>query len=221
MSQVLNRLRLLGQPQVLFEIAMNFVLPWLVYREVAPLYGETPALIASAVPPLIQSALELVRHRRLDALSVLVLAGIAFSIAAMALGGSPAVLLMRESFITGLFGAAFLASSFLRRPALYYLARATMARKGARAVEGFEQTAAPQGRLAPWIRLMNTVWGTGLLAEALLRVALIQAWSPERVLLVAPWVSYGVMGALVLWTGWYGRVIRQRRDSAQTQMALD
>jgi hypothetical protein len=50
------------------------------------------------------SGIELLRFRRIDALSLLVLAGILLSLLAMLLGGSPRVLLMRESLLSGLFG---------------------------------------------------------------------------------------------------------------------
>jgi hypothetical protein len=40
----------------LFELAVNLVLPWLAYRLAVPHWGETGGLIASAVPPLVWSA---------------------------------------------------------------------------------------------------------------------------------------------------------------------
>lgn len=75
------------------ELAVNFVLPWVVYRLALPSWGESGALYASAVPPLLWGIVEFARTRRVDALSAIALLGIALSIALMAGGGSPRLLL--------------------------------------------------------------------------------------------------------------------------------
>jgi hypothetical protein len=59
----------------------QFLLPWLCYRWAVPQWGETAGLIASSLPPLLWSGIELLRFRRIDALSLLVLAGILLSLA--------------------------------------------------------------------------------------------------------------------------------------------
>lgn len=114
---------------LILELVVNLVLPWLAYRIAQPHYGDTGALYASAIPPLVWSIVEFIRLRRVDALSVLVLLGIALSIVAMALGGSPRVLLMRESLVSGAIGVAFVVSLVLARPLIFYLARASIARQ--------------------------------------------------------------------------------------------
>ena len=55
------------RPAFLLELAVNLLLPWLAYRLAAPHWGETGGLIASAVPPVIWSLVELARFRRVDA----------------------------------------------------------------------------------------------------------------------------------------------------------
>src|ERR1700760_4195238 len=102
------------RPGFVLELAVNFLLPWLAYRLALRGVGDTGALIASAVPPLVWSTIELARFRRVDALSVMVVAGIALSVAAMALGGSPRMLLLRESLVSGAVGLVFLLSLPMR-----------------------------------------------------------------------------------------------------------
>lgn len=126
------------RPGFVLELAINFLLPWLAYRFALPHLGETGALIASAVPPMVWSVIELVRFRRVDALSAMVVAGIVLSIVAMALGGSPRMLLLRESLVSGAIGVVFLLSLPLRRPLIFYLARATVAREMEGGAERFE-----------------------------------------------------------------------------------
>ena len=117
------------RPAFVFELAVNFLLPWLAYRLALPHFGETGALIVSAVPPLLWSLVELVRFRRVDALSMMIVGGIVLSIAAMGLGGSTRMLLLRESLVSGFIGVTFLLTLPLRRPLIFYLARATVARE--------------------------------------------------------------------------------------------
>ncbi|MDR3429417.1 VC0807 family protein [Silvimonas sp.] len=198
---------------LIIEILVNFVLPWLVYRQVEAQWGSHNALLASAIPPVLWSVLELVRHRRLDALSLLVIAGIVLSVGAVALGGSPTLMLMRESLITGAFGLAFLISAGLRRPLIYYLARATVAREKGDAMARFEQYCTDgNGKIARWLIVMSLVWGGGLLAEMALRLWLAQTLSIERFLLISPWLSYGIYAALGGWTWWYRRQLRNRHQ---------
>ncbi|GGP25419.1 VC0807 family protein [Silvimonas amylolytica] len=197
------------KPGFVLEILVNFVLPWLVYRQMQPHWGEHNALLASALPPIIWSAVGLVRHRRLDAMSALVVVGILLSLGAVMLGGSPALLLMRESLITGAIGMAFLVSALLRRPLTYYLARAALARESGFSKARFEQLFIDaNGRVAGWMTVMTLVWGGGLLAETLLRLWLIKIIPVAQFLLVAPWISYGIYAALGAWTWWYRNQLR-------------
>jgi hypothetical protein len=88
-------------------------------------------MIASSVPPILWSAAEFARHRRVDAFSILVLAGIAFSLLALFGGGGARFLQLREDLVTGAIGLVFLVSLAIRRPLIFYLARATMLRNSA------------------------------------------------------------------------------------------
>lgn len=192
------------------ELAVNFLLPWLAYRLALPHLGETGALVASAVPPVVWSLVELLRHRRVDALSVMVLAGIALSIAAMALGGSPRMLLLRESLVSGAIGVVFLLSLPMRRPLIFYLARATVAREMPGGAAHFESLYRERPRLAAALRTLTLVWGAGLTGETALRAWMVLSWPIERFLVVSPFIGYGIYGGLTLWTLWYRRTMTER-----------
>ena len=99
-----------GKLFVALDFLVNLGGPWLVYRLVEGSTSITGALIWSSVPPIIWSLWQLVHSRKLDVISMLVIAGIGASLAATMLGGNPRLLLVRESFITGIFGLVFLAS---------------------------------------------------------------------------------------------------------------
>ena len=198
-------------PKLVFEFAVNLLLPWLAYRIALPHYGETGALYASAVPPLVWSAVEFARFRRVDALSAFVLLGIVLSIAVMALGGSPRMLLIRESLASGLIGVVFLGSLALPRPLTFYLARATLARQQADGPARFEMLWRETPVLRGAMRLMTLVWGAGLTLECLLRCGFAWYWPVERVLVVSPIVSYAIYGVMLAWTFWCQRRLRARR----------
>lgn len=189
------------------ELAVNLLLPYAVYQWTLPGWGEHGALLWSALPPTAWSAWELARHRRLDALSLMVLAGIALSLLAMLGDGDARWLLARESLASGAIGAVFLASLALRRPLVTHLALAGAARRSAQARAQMEQGLGHPA-VARGMRLLTLWWGGGLVAECALRLWLAFHWPATRVLALAPWISYGVMGLLAAGT-WLGR--RRRR----------
>ncbi|WP_025598508.1 VC0807 family protein [Burkholderia sp. WSM2230] len=201
------------RPGLVVEIAVNFVLPWLAYRLTLPHLGETGALLASAAPPLAWSLVELARFRRVDALSMMVVAGIVLSIGAMALGGSPRMLLLRESLVSGAVGVAFLLSLGLRRPLIFYLARATVAREMEGGAQRFETLWRERPAVASSMRLMTLVWGVGLTGETALRAWLALDWPIERFLAVSPFIGYGIYGAMALWTLRYRQTVRSRAEA--------
>ncbi|HDR9084315.1 hypothetical protein KDX05_01090 [Burkholderia vietnamiensis] len=197
---------------LLLELVVNLLLPWVAYRVAHPHFGETGALYASAVPPIVWSVVEFVRSRRVDAVAAIVLLGIALSLIGMALGGDARTLLMRESLASGSIGVVFLLSLFRDRPLIFYLARATVAREMAGGAERFETVWAEQPYLRRMLRLMTLVWGTCMTVEMLLRLWMVMTWPVERVLVVSPIMGYTVFGTLLLWTFWYRRRIRERNS---------
>jgi hypothetical protein len=183
----------------------------------APL-GEVRALLASSAPPIAWSLVEFARNRRVDALSVLVLAGIALSLLAMLGGGGAKFLQLREKLVTGAIGLAFLVSALIGKPLVYELARANMRRKSAGEAEQFEALGAHAG-FRRTMTVMTIVWGLGLVADVAVGVALVLTLSIRTYLIVNPILSYGTMGALTLWTFLYAR--RARRGGEERRAAAE
>ncbi|SDH63088.1 hypothetical protein SAMN04487926_106140 [Paraburkholderia steynii] len=202
------------RPAQVLELVVNLVLPWVAYRLAQPYWGETGGLIASAVPPVAWSIVELVRFRRADALSLTVLLGIVLSIGAMALGGDPRMLLFRESLVSGAIGVAFLLSLLVGRPAVFYLTRAFVAREMTNGAAHIDMLWRERPAFARGIRVLTATWGLGLTGETALRGWMAWHWPIERVLVVSPFVGYGIFGALMVWTLWYRRTLR---DLAQNE----
>ncbi|TDV36137.1 hypothetical protein C7405_10438 [Paraburkholderia caballeronis] len=197
------------RPAFIAELAVNLLLPWVAYRLALPRWGDGGGLIASAVPPAVWSIVGLVRFRRIDALSATVLLGIALSLGAMAFGGGPRVLLMRESLASGVIGVVFLLSLVMKRPLVFYLARATVARETPEGVARFELLWQERREFASAMRVLTAVWGIGLVGETAVRGWLATTWPVERFLVVSPLLGYGLFGALMAWTLWYRTRIRR------------
>jgi hypothetical protein len=198
-------------PVVAVEIGVNLIAPFVISDTLQAHWGEIAALLASSAPPLVWSLAGLVRRGRIDALSVMVLAGIVLSLLAMAGGGSARFLQLREKLVTALIGLAFLGSAAIGRPLIGPLARATVARESADALATFEARR-NEPRLRRMIMVMTLVWGFGLLADFAVSVLLIESMSVADYLVAGPIVGYGSIGGLTLWTVIYRR--RARRAMA-------
>ena len=208
LSELVTWLRRNG-PHLVLELAVNFALPLAIYDRAAPRLGDAGALLASSAPPILWSLAEFARRRRIDALSVLVLAGIALSLLAFLGGGSARFLQLRENMVTMLIGLVFLGSAAIGRPLIFMLARAGLARKSPEELAAFEaKRDLPRFRRV--MTLMTLVWGFGLVGLAVLACVLVYALSIHDYLLVSPFAGYGTMGALALWTIWYRRLAQRR-----------
>ena len=186
------------------EVVVNFALPALTYNLAKPHLGDTGALMAASAPPLAWTAVEFVRHRRIDALSLLVLTGIALSLLAFFGGGGVRLLQLREHLVTALVGMIFLGSLAIGRPLIYHLARARLRRVSAVELQYFE---AIEGGdvFRRTMTLLTLAWGFGLVAESALACALVFALTIPQFLVVSPILGTSVIVTLTAWTFWYAR----------------
>lgn len=204
--------------RVLFalDLAVNFLLPWLLYRASRPHVGETHAIMISAGAPMVWGLFQFARSRKVDTFSVLSLAGIVVSFAIIALGGSPKVLLVRESLIIGATGLVFIVSALIGRPLMLAVVRGLgesvpagdtgMLARAREELETFADT--------PWFRRLMTsltvAFGLFAIAEMAARIALALILPTERFLLVAPIVRYTVAGMMMSWMFLYVRPVFRR-----------
>lgn len=216
-ARILAWLRASGG-HVLVEALVNFILPFVIYSYAEGPFGDVRALLLSSAPPIAWSLIEFARHRRVDALSVLVVAGIVLSLLAMIGGGGPKFLQLRENLVTGIIALVFLGSAAIGKPLVYQLARASMMRKSADEAQEF---AALQVHAAfrRTMTVMTLVWGLGLLANVAVSVALVFALTIREYLIVGPIVGYATMGALTLWTFLYAQRARRRGEERRAAMA--
>ncbi|GBQ99013.1 hypothetical protein GLI01_10560 [Gluconacetobacter liquefaciens] len=202
----MNTLRRRGPSLALFvvDMAVNFAAPMLIYNQMQAVRGDVDALMASSIPPLAWSIGGFLVRRRIDALSLIALAGIALSLLAFIGSGSARLLELREQAVTFLIGLAFLLSAAIGKPLIYPLARATMARQSSQALADFD-AGRNDASVRHTIMAMTLVWGFGLLANVVVSVALIYSLSISTYLMLGPILGYTTMGGLALWTVLYRR----------------
>jgi hypothetical protein len=108
-------------PNVLFDVVGTIS----VFLLLAPHFASSSVipLLAASLVPIAAIALNAVQKRRVDIIGVIVLVGLAASIAAAAFGGGQRLLLLRESMSTGAIGFALCISPIFPKPIGYYIIR--------------------------------------------------------------------------------------------------
>ena len=198
---------------IAIELLVNIALPYVIYVKAEAGIGQVRALLAASLPPILWSGIEFARKRRIDAVSILVLAGIVLSLLAFLGGGSVRFLQLRENLVTGLIGLVFLGSAAIGRPLIYQLARAGKLRESPAEAARFESLR-DNPRFRRSMTIMTLVWGFGLLAQTGVACLLVFALSIRRYLVVGPIVGYGMMGGLALWTFWFVKRLKRRGAEA-------
>jgi len=194
------------------EILVNLALPYLIYSLVQPPLGDVAALIAASGPPILWSIVELARNRRIDALSVIVLLGLALSLLAFFGGGSVQFLQLRERLVTALIGLVFLGSAAIEKPLMYELVRAFLARANDPELQRVESLHDNKFFKAG-MTTMTLVWGFGLLADAAASIALVYVLPIRTYLVVNMVMGYASIGSLTLWNLWFGRRMRRKGEA--------
>jgi hypothetical protein len=198
------------------EVAVNFLLPFLIYSYGASRLGSVQALMAASAPPILWSIGAFIRERKVDAISILVLSGIGLSLIAFAGGGGVKFLQLRENLVVGLVGLVFLGSAAIGRPLIHQLAKAGSRRRSAERGEAFEALG-DDVRFRGAMTAATLAWGLGLVAACALNCALVFMMSIKQFLLISAPIGYGTVGLLTAWTFWY--VPRARREAEARQAA--
>lgn len=181
------------------SLIVNGLGPLVLYTLLRPHLSELAALSATLAIPLGEGALTLARHRRLNVFGAMVATSLVLSMVAVGLGGTPRMLLMRESFLSGAFGIMMLLSLPWRQPLVYYIARHFIAGHVPARADDFHRKAT-----VPWLRqffwLLTLVWGLVTAGDAAINIYLATCLSIPTYLLVTPLARYSIMGAALAWT---------------------
>lgn len=199
------------------SLVVNALLPYVVYQLLTGQgYSTFTSLMVAAILPAIGIAAGWVRTRRVDGIGLISLIFIVIGIVTSLISGDVRFLLLKDSFMTGLFGLALLASLLLPRPLLFYFGRQFVG-------SGSPEQAAHFDTLWQYqmfrfsMHLMTVVWGCAYVAEALLRVLLLSLLPIPTFLLVSQPMALVVTAGLIVWTLRYSRGVARRGAEAEAR----
>lgn len=206
-----------NNPQTTRSFVWNAVIdglgPYVIYMALHHRHSSEMAAIGwSMLPPAVNNVWTLIRKRHLDIIGVIVLAGLLAGLGLFLLGGSPQMILARDSLITGTIALLFLVSLLFPRPLLFYMVRQISTANDPK--EGAEWDADyDHSRYKYGLPLMTAVWGVVLLGEAALRVKLAFTLPTATFLAVSPVVNLAIYAAAIGWSFFYGRRMRDLEDA--------
>ncbi len=208
MAPVRNRNRLRSAAKiVVFDIAGPLV-AYSLLRSAG--LSSVSALVLSGAFPALGIAVGVARHRRVDAIGVLVLAGIAVGTVLGLVSGNARLVLVEGSVPTAVFGLLCLGSLWSPRPLIYRFALEFMGADTPRGRDFEGLWRYPGFRHA--FRLFTVVWGVTYLAEAAARVIIVETTSVATALTVSKVMPYAVAAVLAGWMFAYGRRVRRSGD---------
>lgn len=196
---------------IIMTLLLNGIIPWGIYVWLSHYMSSIAALSIATMIPLLDNLVYLIKNRKLDTFSSLMLFTFVFTLVLVALGGSEKVLLIRESMITGAVGAVFLGSLLFHRPLMFHLANRFIGNPS------FEDNW-NYGYFRFVMRLMTVVWGIILLLEASVRTLMVFQLTTAQFLALSNFVLYGFIGGAIAWTVIYRKHSARRLDEIKQKL---
>jgi len=194
---------------IIITLLINGALPFIIYELLRSHMSSIAALSIATIIPLLDNLLSLLKKRRLDVFAAFMLISFLLGIMMVSIGGSERLLLIRESFVTGILGIIFLVSLLFPRPLIFYFALRFTIGDDPNKTSVF--TANWQYAYFRFVlRFITIVWGLALIGEAAVRTILVFKLSVGQFLAVSNFVMYGFMGAAILFTIVYRRHSQKR-----------
>lgn len=208
----------LGAGGFIVSIALDTVAPYVAYQLLTARTVPTlTALSLTTIFPIAGILLSLARTRHADVIGIASLIVILLGLASSLIFQSAGLFLIKDSFISGTLALICLISLFVfPRPAMFYVGRSLLSHGNANAMRNYD---------ALWQyayfrftqRLVTVVWGVAYVIEALIRVVLIIIFGTSKqgvatILLVSPFLLWGVTIVALGWTFWYIRYASRKGD---------
>ena len=173
------------------------------------------ALVLSGIFPALGVLAGYLRDRRLDAIGVLVLLGIAVGTVLGLVSGSARLVLLEGSVPTAVFGLVCLASLRSARPLIY---RFALEFTGPDTAQGREfQSLWQHEGFRHVFRVLTAAWGATYVLEAIARVVIVEHTSTGTALAISKIMPYVVAAVLMGWTVLYGQWSKRRGERLAAQ----
>jgi len=183
---------------ILRLLMINIVLPIVIYSIAKDKMSDVAAIALSGIPPALDALYSIIRHRRIDIISTATVVAIALSGVVAAFTKDAKLLLVKDSFVTLMFGITHLSSIIFGKENLIWSYN--------RQFNG--SSPEDQARLDELWSIKNVqsvtntmcvVWGLGLFLEGILRIVLIYNLPVSTMGYLSPILVAVVFTILGLW----------------------
>ena len=200
---------------ILRLLIVNAAIPYACYTLLkANHVSDVTALGIAAIAPALEALVSVLRSRQVNIISLFVLGGLLVGIITMFLGGDPRVVVLRESFFTGVLGLTCFVSLLFPRPLMFSVGRTLIAGNDPAHIARYNQLwQNPSVRHTA--RICTVVWGVVYSGDFLLHLLLVSTLPLAAVVATGPLLTGGLIGVALLWTFAYLRKARQRVQAMQ------
>jgi hypothetical protein len=175
--------------------------------------ADLPALLVATGLAGLRMVWVAVRDRSLNLFATVMLVVFGIGVLLALVSGDARFLLLKNSIVPGAIGLVFLVSVLLGTPLSLAASQSFQPERRDEIRRAYESE--PLARRGH--RVSSTVWGLGLLAEALVRVPLVYLLPVSVMVGVGEVLSVAVIGSLVGWNIWYVRRLGARERLAQPE----
>lgn len=152
-----------------------------------------------------------VRERALNPFATVMLVVFGIGLVLALVSGDPRFLLLKNSIVTGAIGLVFVGTTLWGTPLTLAASQSFQPARKAELRHEYETN--PHVRHGH--RLSSTVWGVGLILDALVRVPLVFLLPIDVMVGLGEVMSIAVIGGLLAWNIWYVRRATARREAAE------
>jgi intracellular septation protein A len=194
---------------LLWDVGLSIV-PYFAFRLAG--FDETTSLIGGTIVASVRLAYVIIRHRRLDGLALFMIGILVLGLALSAVTGDVRLLAAKDSLNTAFVGIVFIVTTVVGRPVMYLISRHFRAPDPASQRRWDELWVAEPGFRRMYVT-GSLVWGTAMLAEAVVRMILVYIWPIDVILAVSTPAQFGLIGLLAAWSFWCRRRPHNRQWS--------
>lgn len=197
------------------SLILNGVLVLVIYQLVKQYTSASDviALSLSALPAVIGTIITLIRQRSIDVLGAFTLISIAVSIVLTFMTGDAKLFLLRDSFLTVLFGIVCLISLLFPKPIWFYIIGYFTTGNNHEQMIAYN-AAWKFSSFRTYIRNVTILWGVIYAVEFLIRLVLVYTLPITQVLVISPFIFYGLTVLASIGTLRYGQNLRKRREQS-------
>ncbi|MEV6630336.1 VC0807 family protein [Actinoplanes sp. NPDC051470] len=200
-----------GIRDLIRSLAWDLGLPVVTYYALHALgAGDTTALLAGTLAAGARLAWVAVRARALSPFSALMAAVFGVGLLFTFLTGDPRWMLVKHSAMAAIIGLVFVGTALWGRPLTLAAQQSMRPGQAAELTEAYESNP----RVRHGYRVTSLVWGGGLLAEAVVRVALVYTLPISVMVGISTLLTVVTFGALFAWTARYVATSRKKAEMA-------